>query len=74
MNQSELEIRIKQKIKYWYRQFEKISTEVEDLQRIIKGLSERIDKVANENTTLTIQLLELKQQTENMSFENLELE
>ena len=73
-NKSELEIRYKAKVRLWYLRFERLSNDIEEIQKKLAELTERIDKIAMEDFQVMNELKKLEQEKEEMSFENVSLE
>lgn len=74
MQKSELEIRYRAKVRFWWKKFEEIKNEIDQLQIINEKLTKRLEKVSYENTQIVIELAALKQESEEMTFSNIGLE
>lgn len=74
MNQKELEIRYKAKIKFWYLKFQRLSDQNDELQTEIERQKKIVDKNAIEIVQVIQELEQLKQQSEEMTFSNIALE
>jgi len=74
MNEAELKIRYESKVRFWFEKFERLSNENEELLIEI----ERISKIANRNSNEIFQVIKeleaLKQQSEKMEFDHVELQ
>lgn len=80
MNEAELKIRYKNRVKFWYKSFQELSTEIEglsvqraQLQIKLQNLTKRLDKISNQNTQIIIELAALKQEQTEMSFSDIAL-
>lgn len=81
MNKSEIEIRYRAKVRFWWEKFESISNEIselssqkEQLQIKLQDFTKRLDKITNENLKIIIELRKLQEEKEEMSFNNIALE
>ena len=74
MNQKELEIRYKAKVKFWYEKFTGLSTEIDQLHTELERQRKKVEKLVCENFEVLKELERIKQQSEKMEFSNIELE
>lgn len=81
MNQSELEIRYKAKVRFWYEKFIKISDQVDLLHTIlekqkieIEKQRKLVEKLVCQNAEVIQELRELQEEQTEMSFDNISLE
>ncbi len=74
MNSAELEKRYRNRVRFWYQRFEALSDIIDKLQTTLEAQRKLIEKIVNENTQLVIELRDLQQQKEEMSFDNVVLE
>ena len=73
MNEKELEIRYKAKVKFWYLKFERLSTEIDQLQTELERLKKITERVNSENTQLVIELRKLQEEQTEMKFNHIKL-
>ena len=74
MNQSELEKRYKQRVKFWYLRFVRLSNQNDELQAEIERQKKIVDKNASEIVQVIKELEALKDEQTEMTFSNISLE
>ena len=74
MNQKELEIRYRNRVRFWYLRFERLSNQNDELQAEIERLGKIVGKNASEIVEIIQELEQLKQQSQKMEFSNITLE
>ncbi len=74
MNQKELEIRYRNRVRFWFLRFERLSNQNDELQAEIERLGKIVGKNASEIVEIIQELKQLKQQSEKMEFSNISLE
>lgn len=81
VNKTVLKIHYENRVKFWYKQFSEFSTEVEWLKselekqrKIVEKQRKIVEKLSSQNTQLIIELRDLQQQKEEMSFSDIKLQ
>jgi len=74
MNQKELEIRYRNRVKFWYLRFVRLSNQNDELQAEIERQKKIVDRNASEIVEIIQELKQLKDEQTEMSFSNIALE
>ncbi len=66
-------MKIEQRIRFWYLRFVRLSNQNDELQTEIERLRKIVDKNASEIVEIIQELKQLKEQSEEMTFDNVVL-